>query len=1186
VYWHNFPSICINLEAENNFEIKRIEEQPSANMEVDCDDELLAAEIMRLKQELEETLQQPKEFSTEDDFHDIRAKLPQLNREASQIDFIHEEACFQYMESDDDCSGDAMLSYDEITVDTAELMLFEEQESAEQQRSAVPSRTPSQLEALLQSGSPRRQRKSPYDSGPIVENTDMLDDSKSYISYDKSYISYDEVTVATADLFTELSLLDTKEVQNDPESDQLRNLLIDHISLKNSFKSPKPSCEELTKLVVNSTDITANVCEDNIETDESEINATETMEVVKFTALDLELVIADQGKTNESEQPIDVLPTEDAMCPPIIDSVPTYPCSSMDGMPNLLEEPARILRDHVKEEIDEATEKVTAAECLVLSELQGVPEGTAPAGESSVLSIDEEIRLMQEQMIKSPWQSPTKKELSIRLTASSPGQLHRPFEILSQKLTTLADPKPTPEDVKSPKKEGLEVRPPEARPHPWPEQKQGVLSNPIPKSPTLVSPIPAESKDSPPKMSPDELLPSSTPLSISSMLDLPYQKQSLDSKENQFFPVTNTNESPTHCTPPPLIYHSEILLMPQENKDCIAALSTKAMQRPERQNDPSATPEYPASSGKPKKTKTVRVRRVRRKVRDSTNLDDSNNNANDDLPSPTKEAKSPLSKSPNDIVLNEVQLNRVHLPQNLLSEIRLQKNGINDMHRDDESEVPVFEHASTVNDAHKTESSFSGTKSDQNDVTPRPPPMFNLLGAIENAATKRVQRLEETGGELIMQDIAPEVEAKPSKNPQLSTSMAEMISQRAASRDKRLADGGEKKMRKVVIKEKDEYKKDFSNIVGDAAMMGRLTRLNEYTVEAVAQPKKPEEEWKSNGLLAIQWKSAHMSVIHDAAAAGNAFKMPEEVVTNFPDEDDATIHDEAINQKFSDRMKKLILLDEKVGEGMRKVDSLYDGLKEQKPKLNSLLIKPMQSYSSVEDVQLPRKSAPKINPAKNAEKLSKMKREALQSGRPMIDISSHAAELAWERRARLDRPGSRPKVKETCPCPYCKSASPYQTYAYRELELQQKEHTLQHRQAQRLLQQPAREAAAPQQEMERQERQRAREARRKLQQEVAEVEAAVAKAMAEVEAAKAQQLNRAAKVPERAVITSSVSSPLVVTTEPPPEKAPPQSTPPKQNSLQDRIGEWNHVQISAAATKYKNEPPPSVDAAGCKCIIM
>ena len=47
--------------------------------------------------------------------------------------------------------------------------------------------------------------------------------------------------------------------------------------------------------------------------------------------------------------------------------------------------------------------------------------------------------------------------------------------------------------------------------------------------------------------------------------------------------------------------------------------------------------------------------------------------------------------------------------------------------------------------------------------------------------------------------------------------------------------------------------------------MGRLTRLNEHVVESVAVEKTPEEEWRSNGLLSIQWRSNHMAVIKDLA---------------------------------------------------------------------------------------------------------------------------------------------------------------------------------------------------------------------------------------------------------------------------------------------------------------------------------
>lgn len=479
---------------------------------------------------------------------------------------------------------------------------------------------------------------------------------------------------------------------------------------------------------------------------------------------------------------------------------------------------------------------------------------------------------------------------------------------------------------------------------------------------------------------------------------------------------------------------------------------------------------------------------------------------------------------------------------------------------------------------------------------PAAPPFLNLLGAIEIAATKRVKRLEETGGELIMQDIAPEVAGKEARPQQMSTSMAEMISQRAAARDKRLAAGGEKRMRTVVIKEKDEYKKDFSNIVTDAAAMGRLTRLNEHTVEAVAQEKTPQQEWKSNGLLAIQWRSNHMSVIHEAARAGNEFKLPEHVVSNFVEQDHPLDWDPDTNGKSaSDRMRQLLELDNRVGEGQQKVDQLVLGRKEEQGKPDSLLIKPMQAYSNIEDVKLPRIAAPKLNPAKNAERLSTMMKEAMRSGRPMVDISSGVAEIAWARRARLDRPGSLPKIREICPCPYCGTASPYQTYAYRELDRKHKDAVLLHRQEQLRRheeRQRIREEAmalgavdaeredeavdahilvpseSPADEVERKrlERQRMREETRKLKQAVAEAEAAVAEAT-RTETEKQQYCEP---------ISSSLPTlPSTIVTTTAASKTP--------STVQDRVDQWKSASGPLKRSPYAQTPPSD---AGCKCIII
>lgn len=363
----------------------------------------------------------------------------------------------------------------------------------------------------------------------------------------------------------------------------------------------------------------------------------------------------------------------------------------------------------------------------------------------------------------------------------------------------------------------------------------------------------------------------------------------------------------------------------------------------------------------------------------------------------------------------------------------------------------------------------------EEDQPPAPPvnPMMGLLGALQQAANDRTQRLDETDGKLLMQDVAPEVE-EISKGPmQLSTSMAEMISQRAAARDKRLADGGEKRMRKVEIKEKDEYKKEFSDIMSEAASMGRLTRLNEHVVEAVAQEKTREQEWKSNGLLAIQWRSNHMAVIHEAANVGNQCKMPEEIVSNCPEEEQHMDWEDA--QHISERKRQLLEVNSTVGEGQQKVDKLLNYLKDEQ-ETEHLLIKPMDAYANVEEVKLPRRAPPKVDPTRNAERLSKMKQEAIRSGRPMIDISVSVAEKAWERRARLDRPGAMPKIVEKCDCPYCENASPFQTAAYRKREIARR-HGLHEEEEEAPAPQPTHDEI----ERKRQERRQKREESRRLQ---------------------------------------------------------------------------------------------------------
>jgi len=309
-----------------------------------------------------------------------------------------------------------------------------------------------------------------------------------------------------------------------------------------------------------------------------------------------------------------------------------------------------------------------------------------------------------------------------------------------------------------------------------------------------------------------------------------------------------------------------------------------------------------------------------------------------------------------------------------------------------------------------------------------PPPRPNFLAAIAQAATAREERLEETGGELIMQEFEPEVAETRKTTPQLSFDLAEMITKKARDREARLEAGGEKKM--TIIKEKEEYKKDFSNICIEAAETGRLTRLNEHIVEAMAQEKTPEQEWKSNGLLAITWRSNHMSVIHEAANVGDQTKMKEHVAANY-DVEEEEAEALAAEEALSPRLQQLLELNTVVGTGDQKVDQLLTGLREETAGGDSMLIRPLEFYQNIADVQLPKARPPIINVAKHRQKVKEMLEEAAREHRPMMDISQDVARFAWERRMRLNRPNSMPKVKDACPCPYCGTASPFQTHAYK-----------------------------------------------------------------------------------------------------------------------------------------------------------
>jgi hypothetical protein len=139
-------------------------------------------------------------------------------------------------------------------------------------------------------------------------------------------------------------------------------------------------------------------------------------------------------------------------------------------------------------------------------------------------------------------------------------------------------------------------------------------------------------------------------------------------------------------------------------------------------------------------------------------------------------------------------------------------------------------------------------------------------------------------------------------------------------------------------------------------------------------------------------------------------------------------------------MQQLLDLNTRCGNGQNKVDSLVMGRKEEQGKPDNLLIKPMRCYTSVEDVILPKKRPPTIDPERSRlQLLARLKAAGTAEHRPLTSISNDVATMAWERRTRLDRPGNIPRIQGACPCPYCFDASPFQTFAYKEKDRVAKE---------------------------------------------------------------------------------------------------------------------------------------------------
>lgn len=284
------------------------------------------------------------------------------------------------------------------------------------------------------------------------------------------------------------------------------------------------------------------------------------------------------------------------------------------------------------------------------------------------------------------------------------------------------------------------------------------------------------------------------------------------------------------------------------------------------------------------------------------------------------------------------------------------------------------------------------------------------------------------------------------------------VSQKAQEREDRLA-AGEVRMTEVVIKEREEYKQDFRNICLEAAELGKLTRLKEHIIEAVATEKTAEEEWASRGVMAhhtaVQSQQRHRLVIQEAARKGRKTKLQEIVVANYNTKKTATnslqaYEKERVNQEMMNQVGTAHLKMDEIIRRNKKVNDTkeYEDINDLLDEEDDHVVRPRFYYESlnseqINNITLPRNELPKLYPHQKMieiKELQAKQNEKKKDGaavwneeKPLSNISNQVAQRARARVNRLNWPGSVPRVKEEgCQCPYCANASPFQTFAYKE----------------------------------------------------------------------------------------------------------------------------------------------------------
>jgi len=270
-------------------------------------------------------------------------------------------------------------------------------------------------------------------------------------------------------------------------------------------------------------------------------------------------------------------------------------------------------------------------------------------------------------------------------------------------------------------------------------------------------------------------------------------------------------------------------------------------------------------------------------------------------------------------------------------------------------------------------------------------------------------------------------------------------------------------------KDKDNHRKIFLQVAGEAATYGRLVRLEEIIVEAQGDQRFHGSNTWSGPKLADDRKSDGLRAIQEAAAIGR-MRQPktEKDLSNTQDADfiqnfvgNINNNDFDVDNQVDEQGRKMLRTNFLVDQYVKKT---AQGKKE-RMFADSVAIEDRDhktgTYESFDDVPLPTDVLPtfkrilgprsKTRRVSNASDLAVLRMhmseknlnfdydeddsdaEKIKNNRLRVleSISRDVATSAWERAYRLEKPKAQLKVTRKCFCPYCKDPNPYQTHKYK-----------------------------------------------------------------------------------------------------------------------------------------------------------